>query len=154
MTDYNELIKFLEEYSEHFRLLLSFENKKLEILMNNDAAKLNESLSKEQALIMKGNSLESKRISILKGMGFDGFTFKEIIIKAPDEYKTRLESVYNDLTKYIMEIKRVNSSAMADVDIKLDMINKKLKNDDMNTYDEHARKKHVGKASTSISKNI
>lgn len=154
MTGYNELIDFLDEYVNHYRQLLDFENSKLSVLIENNQDTLKDSLGKEQALIMKGDSMETKRIALLKKMGLDGLTFTQIIDKSPKEYKTKLSILYNDLSKYVYEVKRVNISAMQNVELKLANINNKLNKSDSNTYDQHAKKQHISKSSMSLSKNI
>lgn len=154
MADYNSIINFLNEYIKHYKELLSFENAKLNLVMSGKVSELNDSLSKEQALVMKGNSLESKRVALMEKEGLGGLSLSEIINKAPQQYKTQLTEKKEQLSKYIFEIKRINESSMNSVNEKLDTINKRLRNTDINTYDEHAHKQHIPKFSSSISKNI
>ncbi|MGN1090247.1 MAG: hypothetical protein ACI4Q6_07585, partial [Huintestinicola sp.] len=59
--DYEALIAFFSEYNEHFRKFLKFEYSKLNMINQGEIEKLSQSLSSEQAFIMKSNMLESKR---------------------------------------------------------------------------------------------
>ena len=154
MADYDSIITFLNEYIRHYRDLLAFENQKLELVMSGKVSELNNSLSKEQALIMKGNSLETKRIALMEKEGLGGLELSKIIEQAPSEYKTKLAEIREKLSKYILEVKRINDSSMSAVNEKLDTINKKLRNTEIDTYDEHAKKKQIAKISESLSKNI
>ena len=80
MIDYFKLVRFFAEYTAHYKEFLEFEFKKLDMINNDKIEELSASLSVEQALIMKANSLENKRLAIL-GEDKD-LTFKEIIDKA------------------------------------------------------------------------
>lgn len=154
LADYNAIITFMKEYVNHYKELLEFENKKLDLILSGKVSQLNDSLSKEQALAMKGKSLEKKRIDLMEKEGLAGLQLSKIIEQAPDEYKTQLSEIKEKLSKYIFEVKRVNDSAMANVNEKINYINKSLKNIDINTYDEHANSKKIPETSSSISKNI
>lgn len=154
MANYNSIITFLNEYINHYMELLSFENAKLDLVMSGKISELSDSLSKEQALVMRGNSLESKRTALMEKEGLGGLALNEIINQAPQEYKTQLSEKKQQLSKYIFEVKRINESSASAVNQKLDTINKKLRNSDINTYDEHAKKKQISKFSSSLSKNI
>ena len=154
MADYKKIITFLDEYIKHYVELLSFENSKLDLIMSGKVSQLSDFLSKEQALAMKGSSLEKKRIALMEKEGLGELTFSETIEKAPEEFKTQLTERKQQLSKYIFEIKRINENAMMAVSENLDKINKRLRNSDINTYDEHANKKQLSKFGSSLSKNI
>lgn len=108
-ADYFKLVRFFNEYIVHYKELLDFEYSKLNMINNDKIEELSRSLSKEQALIMKSNSMEKKRIEIL-GEDKD-LTFKEIIEKAPISCKKRLEGQYEELSACVMKIKELNDLA-------------------------------------------
>lgn len=108
-ADYFKLVRFFNEYIVHYKELLDFEYSKLDMINNDKIEELSRSLSKEQALIMKSNSMEKKRIEIL-GEDKD-LTFKEIIEKAPISCKKRLEGQYEELSACVMKIKELNDLA-------------------------------------------
>lgn len=108
-ADYFKLVRFFNEYIVHYKELLDFEYSKLDMINNDKIEELSRSLSKEQALIMKSNSMEKKRIEIL-GEDKD-ITFKEIIEKAPISCKKRLEGQYEELSACVMKIKELNDLA-------------------------------------------
>ena len=104
MSDYNKIIAFFDEYITHYREFLQFEYLKLDMINNNQIEKLSSSLSTEQALIMKTNSLETKRLKVLEGT--KGNTFAEIaeILEIPlptakSRYRYGIDHLRNELHK-------------------------------------------------------
>ncbi|MCD7730534.1 MAG: flagellar protein FlgN [Oscillospiraceae bacterium] len=143
MTDYFKLVRFFNEYNAHYEEMLNFEYKKLDMINNDKIEELSKSLSTEQALIMKANSLENKRIAIL---GEDkNLTFKEIIEKAPVSCKKRLEEQYAELSANVLKIKELNDLANVIITGRLKKVERKTA--ELDTYDgrgslktEHASK--------------
>ena len=76
MPDYKKIIAFFDEYIRHYKAFLQFEYLKMDMINHNQIEKLSDSLSTEQALIMKTNSLENKRAKLLEGL--EGKSFAEI----------------------------------------------------------------------------
>ena len=130
-ADYFKLVRFFNEYIVHYKELLDFEYSKLDMINNDKIEELSRSLSKEQALIMKSNSMEKKRIEIL-GEDKD-LTFKEIIEKAPISCKKRLEGQYEELSACIMKIKELNDLANVIITGRLKRVERKTA--ELDTYD-------------------
>jgi len=131
MLDYPKLFAFFDEYIAHYKAFLQFEYLKLEMINNDDIEKLSSSLSREQALIMKTNSLEKKRLAILGEES--GKTFQELIDSAPKWYQFRLTEKYNQLSEVIIKIKEINDTANIIVTERLNKIQKKV--GELDTYD-------------------
>lgn len=130
-ADYFKLVRFFNEYIVHYKELLDFEYSKLDMINNDKIEELSLSLSKEQALIMKSNSMEKKRIEIL---GDDkDLTFKEIIEKAPISCKKRLEGQYEELSACVMKIKELNDLANVIITGRLKRVERKTA--ELDTYD-------------------
>lgn len=153
MPDYNKIIDFFDECIEHYKELLSFENKKLEYITSNNVDELSNGLGREQALIMKGNSLETKRVEILKKQGVSDIKFKELIESAPDEFSGKLNARYLELLKYINEVKRINGYSLNMVEEKLNYIEERISQNN-STYDMSGEKKHAVSSGSAISKNV
>ena len=130
-ADYFKLVRFFNEYIAHYKELLDFEYSKLDMINNDKIEELSRSLSKEQALIMKSNSMEKKRIEIL-GEDKD-LTFKEIIEKAPISCKKRLEGQYEELSACVMKIKELNDLANVIITGRLKRVERKTA--ELDTYD-------------------
>ena len=154
MHNYNTIITFFDEYITHYRELLSFENIKLEMIVSNNVLELSSSLSKEQALIMKGNSLESKRLKLFEKEGFKNIKFQKLIDEAPQEYSSMLNTKFIELSKYINEVKRINDNGLSIVKEKLAKIEAKSSNKTSDTYDGKGGKKHSSAMPSAISKNF
>lgn len=105
--DYPALIAFFDEYNEHFREFLKFEYKKMELIRKGEIEKLSNSLSSEQAFIMKSSALEKRRVKLTG----ENVTFADIIEKAPEAHKTALSERYKELSETVMKIKDINDTA-------------------------------------------
>ncbi len=154
MPDYAKLIEYFDVCICHYAELLDFENEKLRLIASENIIELQNKIPKEQALIMKGNALEAKRIEIMKKEGLDGKRFEQLIENAPDEFKTALIRSRDSLSKYINEIRRINSNAMQTVSTRLSRLEKLRSNLSTDTYDGKGEKKHSVSSSSSLSKNV
>lgn len=107
--DYPAVIAFFDDYNAHYRSFLKFEYSKMNMLNKGEIEKLSESLSAEQAFIMKSNSLENARIKLLGSEASKSFA--QIIEEAPAEYKAQLEERYKELSEMVFKIKEINDTA-------------------------------------------
>ena len=119
-TQCDTLITFFDEYAEHYRHLLTFEREKLQFVMHDDIAALDVSLSREQALMMKGNALEKRRERMLADMGAAGLNFSALEEAVPAERRKDIHACHIRISNLVTETKRVNEHLM-------DLVNKKLK---------------------------
>ncbi len=154
MADYKILIEFFTECVAHYKELLGFENEKLSLLIANNVVKLNEILTKEQAYIMRGEALEAKRIKLLKEQGLENQKFKELIDNAPDKYKGTLRDLNESLSKYVNEVKRVNTNAMERASQNLKSLNKRTTEPQTSTYDSSGGKNRTQDFGSLLSKNV
>ena len=152
MKDFHEFLIFLTDYTAHYRELLDFETKKLDLITKDDVNELKNSLNIEQALIMKTNAFEQRRFEILKDED-NNKTFKEIIDEAPNEIKGQLLNNYSELSKLVFQIKKVNKNAQEIVTQRLRII-EEVKNGSVNTYTKGGTKKHQMGATVSLDKGI
>lgn len=106
--DYKAVADFFDEYNAHYRNFLKFEYEKIDMINKDEIEKLAASLSAEQALIMKSNTLETQRVKLLDG---SPKSFASIIEEAPAEYKSRLEKQYRSLSEMVYKIKEINDTA-------------------------------------------
>ena len=150
MADYKEIIAFFDEYVEHYRDFLEFEYSKLDMLNKNQIEKLGSALSTEQALIMKTNSLETKRMKLLDGV--DGKTFTEVTENAPEEFKGKLSEQHNELSSLIYKIKELNDLAKSIVSKRLKFIQSKTA--ELDVYDGKGTVKREHRTKAAISKNV
>ena len=150
MADYKKIIAFFDEYIDHYREFLKFEYSKLDMLNKNQIENLSNALSTEQALIMKTNSLESKRMKLLDDA--IGTTFKEVIENAPDEFKGKLSEQHDELSSLIYKIKEINDIANGIVSKRLKVIQEQTR--ELDVYDGKGSVKREHATRAAISKNV
>ena len=140
MPDYNAFAAFSKECNAHYRELLDFEYKKMDMIHNDDLESLSKMLAEEQALVMKSNSLEKKREKLLSN-GDSGKTFRDIISEAPEQYKAALIGDLEELTELIRTIKELNDHAAVIINERL----KKMQNrrGELDTYNVSGSVSHT-----------
>lgn len=150
MPDYKKIIAFFDEYIAHYREFLRFEYQKLDMINKDEIEKLSDSLSTEQALIMKTNSLEGKREKLIADA--EGKTFAEIAEKAPGEFSARLSEQHQELSALLFKIKEINDTANIIVSERLKKIQRKTAELDVYDGKGSVRREHAAKSA--IFKNV
>lgn len=116
----DEIIAFMEKYNDTYRDMVLFLTEKMAKVMDDDLLWLLESVDDEQALIMKIQSQENGRLAFFAGLGIDeDIKVTELIEKAPEERKVKLQMIYDDLTGYIARIRKLNGEITETVEKKL-----------------------------------
>ena len=150
MPDYNKIVAFFDEYIIHYKDFLSFEYSKLDMINKGEIEKLSNALSTEQALIMKTNSYETKRIKLLEGTV--GSSFAEIAENAPAEYRSRLSDQHRELSELVFKIKEINDNANIIVSERLKKIQRRTTELDVYDGKGSVKREHASKAA--IFKNV
>lgn len=119
------VVSFLEKYVRHFEELGDFLAKKQNKILLDDLDWLEEALIQEQGFIMKGNSLEDKRLELLEQIGLSGKSFSELPQYFPEDYHGVLGLQRDRLNKSIERIKQINEVSKDVVERKLE-VQKKL----------------------------
>lgn len=149
MPDYKKIIMFFDEYIAHYRSFLKFEYAKADMINKGAIEQLSDALTTEQALIMKTNTLESRRIKLVEG---GGSTFAELIDGAPEEFKEKLKSQHEELSALIYKIKELNDNAGAIVSERLKKIQKRTA--ELDVYDGRGALKREHATKAAISRNV
>lgn len=149
MLDYGKITAFFDEYVAHYEEFLEFEYAKTDLLNHNEIEKVSDSLAKEQALIMKANSLEAKRIKLLDGIED---TFAELAEKAPEEYRQRLTEQHERLSFLVYRIKEINDNANIIVSERLRKI--QAMTSELDVYDGKGMVRREHASGSAISKNV
>lgn len=150
MSDYKKIVAFFDDYIAHYREFLRFEYQKLDMINKGQIEKLSDSLSIEQALIMKTNSMENKREKLLADA--EGKTFGELAEGAPEEFSRRLDEQHKELSALIFKIKEINDTANVIVSERLKKIQKRTA--ELDVYDGKGSVRHENAAKIAISKNV
>lgn len=119
------IIGFLDRYNRHFEELADFLAKKQNKILLDDLDWLEEALVEEQSFIMKGNSLEDKRLQLFEQVGLKGKTFSELPQFFPEDYHGMLRLQNDRLNKSIGRIKQISQVSEDVVERKLE-VQKKL----------------------------
>lgn len=114
------IIRFLDQYNTHFEKLADFLLEKQNHILKDDLNWLEEALVDEQSYIMKGNSLEDKRLALFEQAGLKGIKLSDLPELFPEDYVPALELQSSRLNKSIAKIKRIN-------EISNDLVERKLK---------------------------
>lgn len=107
-----EILEFLDGYSAHFKELRAFIDEKQEKVAGDDLAWLLDSLSAEQAHIMRGNSLEAKRKLIFDEHGIEGYNIEKLIEACPVEIKGRMKIATDLIEESVNYIKETNDNVL------------------------------------------
>lgn len=149
MPDYKKIIMFFDEYVAHYRSFLKFEYAKADMINKGAIAQLSDSLTTEQALIMKTNALEARRIKLVEGCGN---TFGDLIDGAPEEFKEKLKDQHEELSEIIYKIKELNDNAGVIVSERLKKIQKRTA--ELDVYDGSGALKRENATRAAISRNV
>ena len=102
------IIAFLDQFNTHFEKLADFLAVKQNRILLDDLAWLEEALVEEQSYIMKGNSLETKRLALFEQCGIAGKKLSELPELFPEDYRGALQRQSERLNDAIAKIKRLN----------------------------------------------
>ncbi len=149
MLDYNKLIVFFDEYISHYKDFLSFEYSKVDMINKGEIEKLSNSLSTEQAFIMKTNTYETKRLKLMGEKS--GESFSELAENAPEEFRDRLIEQHKQMSELVFGIKELNDMANEIVTERLRKINSRAA--ELDVYDGKGSVKREPTVKAAISKN-
>lgn len=149
MPDYKKIIAFFDEYIAHYKSFLKFEYAKADMINKGAIAQLSDSLTTEQALIMKTNTFEARRLKLVEGCGD---SFGELIDGAPAEHKEKLKSQHKELSEIIYKIKELNDNAGAIVTERLKRIQQRTA--ELDVYDGKGALKREHATKTAIFRNV
>lgn len=149
MPDYEKIIAFFDEYIAHYKSFLKFEYAKADMINKGAIAQLSDSLTTEQALIMKTNTFEARRMKLVEGCGD---SFGELIDGAPAEHKEKLKSQHEELSEIIYKIKELNDNAGIIVSERLKRIQQRTA--ELDVYDGKGALKREHATKAAIFRNV
>lgn len=107
-----EVLEFLEKYDEHFRELRAFVNEKQEKTAGDDLVWLLDSLNTEQKFVMRGNSLEAKRVLIFEEHGLKESDSRELLEICPEELRGRMRLTVESIEDSVHYIRETNRNVL------------------------------------------
>lgn len=149
MPDYKKIIEFFDEYIAHYKTFLKFEYAKADMVHKGAVEQLSDALPTEQALIMKTNSMEARRIKLVEGCGN---TFDDLVNGAPPEHRDKLKSQHEELSEIIYKIKELNDGVGVIVSERLKRIQQRTA--ELDVYDGKGSLKREHATRSAISRNV
>ena len=113
----DRIIGFLEKYNSAYRDMVAFLTEKQAKVMADDLLWLLDSV--EDELVMKIQSEENARSALFEELGLGEIKARQLIEAAPDERKSKLTLLYDELTGYVARIKQLNNIIVETVEKKL-----------------------------------
>ena len=113
------IIAFLDQYSTHFEKFADFLEVKQNRILLDDLTWLEEALVEEQSYIMKGNSLETKRLALFEQCGIGGKKLSELPELFPEELRGVLNMQSERLNDAVARVKRLT-------EVSSDIVQKKM----------------------------
>lgn len=98
---FDKLLKFYRDFS-------ALEQNKYGILAQGTLDRLDDCMKKEQAYVLKARGLEQERISLMEQTPRPKAAFREMIPLFPSEHQEKLQSLYEELSSVLLEIKELN----------------------------------------------
>ena len=122
----NEFTTIVEDLVELFKELTEIEQIKIEAVKKNMVTYVEDCMNKEQAAVLKLRGLDKKREACQKNMGFEGYTFQQILENTTGEEQSRLRQLFDTLSYHVSLFQDTNESARAMLEISLHNINKAI----------------------------
>lgn len=97
MHTINDFIQIIQELILFFDEMISVETEKFKAVDIRDLVKLNESMKKEQAFLLKLRGLDKKREQIQADLSFQNKPFREIIPLLPPTERSKIEALFKTL---------------------------------------------------------
>lgn len=123
-----ELFNMLNQYLVFYKDFLEFETKKLEDVANNRIKLLDEHVKSEEVYLLKSKGFEIKRQEFIKDLGFENEPMTEVIKTSPEEYKQKLQSVFEELSDTILNLQETNKRCNSMIELRLHSISKTITN--------------------------
>ena len=122
----NDFITVIDDLVELFKELTQIEQIKMEAVKKNMVTYVEDCMNKEQAAVLKLRGLDKKREACQKAMGFEGFTFQQILDNTTGEENSQLRELFQTLSSHVSLFQDTNESARAMIEINLHNINKAI----------------------------
>lgn len=108
-----ELFVFFEKYVSVLHSIAQDEKEKLDSLVSNSLPRIEHAISTAQANAKQLENFEAKRISLQASLGCAEMSLSQITELLPKSHSARVSSLFNQLEKFVDEIKFVNEKSMA-----------------------------------------
>lgn len=120
------LIKNLTDTVALLEEISAVEEEKFQAAMKNQIFVMEETIKKEQALLLRSKGLDQKRVQLLTQMGAENLTLRQFIETLPNEERPPFQTAFDALSAAIRAYQKVHHRAKTIVESNLHRINKEL----------------------------
>lgn len=143
--DKKVLYDFLNDYTKFWEEVLVEEKEKLKNISSGNVELVEKSINDQQAVIMKINNMEDKRIKLLEEVNLKDKTFKEVVMQASEEYKPQLLKNLETFEKTFEDIKYYNDKCKEIAKSHLDYIGANTEKENTYSIENKYKKPIFGK---------
>lgn len=126
MHDLTEFSQIIRQLIELFDRMIPLEQKKLEIVSQNQIVLLDDIVKKEQAEVLAMRGLEQKRERAQEKLGFQNLTFQEILKQLPEEQRSEQKALFDELSSKVTLFQSITDNSRSIVEVNLHAINKAI----------------------------
>lgn len=122
----DRLLEFFKAMLGFYGDFLTFEREKYSVIVSGELVKLDGSLKREQAFVLKARGLDSDRQKLLEQAGAADCTFRELIPLVEPSRQAELQRVYGEICSTISDIQNVNRRCSQMTKLKMNRISRVL----------------------------
>ncbi len=119
MNKLDNLFDVLKEQLDLYDEFIAVEQEKYNVILADDVNRLDEIVTKEQVFFLKSRGLDQKREHLLKELGFEGKTLKQLIELVDESDKDRFSKMHHDIFTVLQNFKEKNKQCQDLVQIRL-----------------------------------
>lgn len=123
MHSFSDFVTVIEQLITFSEELTAIESKKLEAATKNRISFVEDCMKDEQAATLRLRGLDRKRETIQTDLGWEGWTFKQILSQTEDEKRAVLEPLFIQLNDRMVILKNTCDSASQIIQVNLHKIN-------------------------------
>ena len=112
------LVRFFEDLLAFYQKFLALEREKYSVVLSEKLESLDECMNREQAFSLKARGLESSRQELLKEIGVQQSTFRELIPQVDLSRQEQMRNLYQELSNTVSSIQSVNSKCTKMIRVK------------------------------------
>lgn len=110
---YDNFVTFMREYTDFLGRMRQDEADKLEAVASRELEKIEHSIAVSQANAKRLDNYETRRVATQDAAGFGGFTFRQLIAKAPGAEQDALWDLFSRFERNVSEIRFYNEKSMS-----------------------------------------
>ncbi len=105
--------EFMSQYEQFITEMAELEDRKYRELISGDIAKIDKTMASQQAMLMKLTNLEDKRMKMQKDLGYDDYSFSQILDVLEDSDKKKFSGLFERLIRIMAQIKVSNRKSLS-----------------------------------------